>query len=139
MNKVSQYIYICTDSVYQATNFEGIKYLNGVEEIQTDRQPRLRELPQEVQNKLKDKDSYGYRKLEIEQFLSDVNGLKLLSLRLADVIGPYDDSCRFWKYLLWQRVVEEHKLELNKSDHLDLRMSFTFSEDVARFICHQIS
>jgi len=35
MDKVRQYIYICTDSVYEVTDFKGVSYPEGVEEIQT--------------------------------------------------------------------------------------------------------
>ena len=29
---------------------------------------------------------------------------KVLTLRLADVIGPWDDNGRFWGYLLWAYI-----------------------------------
>ena len=59
--------------------------------------------------KLKRQDSYGYKKLLVEQQIFNwakniENAPMVLSLRLADVIGPWDDSCRFWKYVLWSKI-----------------------------------
>ena len=59
--------------------------------------------------KLIRQDSYGFRKLEVEQYLFqelEETETSVLSLRLADVIGPYDDSCRFWKYVLWSQIAQ---------------------------------
>jgi len=54
---------------------------------------------------LKPLDSYGYKKIECENYLATVSAhrgnLKVTSLRLADVIGPFDDSWRFQKYVTW--------------------------------------
>ena len=59
-------------------------------------------------------DSYGFKKLWTEQvfqsFFSNKpnqeTSTKFLSLRLADVIGPFDESFRFWKYVLWAQEVQ---------------------------------
>ena len=52
-------------------------------------------LSKEEQKKLKEEDSYGYKKLVAETFLikqAEQYKFKYLSLRLADVIGPYDET-----------------------------------------------
>ena len=73
----------------------------------------------ELGKKLKKKDSYGYKKLQAEQHLIEALGKdKVLSLRLADVIGPYDDSCRFWKYLTWSEYSDKVPLQINPHDHI---------------------
>lgn len=81
--------------------------------------------------KLKRSDSYGFKKLLVEQEIFEwQNQLegpskpKVLSLRLADVIGPWDDSCRFWKYMLWLEIAEmtgsrEYKVHLDTKDHIN--------------------
>ena len=90
--------------------------------------------------KLQDKDSYGFRKLLVEQEVlrwgQKNAGTRILSLRLADVMGPWDDSCRFWKYVLWAEVAAagSSAIELNTSDHLHTKLSFTFSQDVVSVI-----
>ena len=56
-------------------------------------------------------------------------------MRLADVIGPYDDSCRFWKYLIWAKIGE---IQVNNKDHKNSKLSFTFSHDVVKIITSQI-
>ena len=71
------------------------------------------------------------------------NAPKILSLRLADVIGPWDDSCRFWKYVIWSKIAkitenspncEKYKIQLNTTDHINQKLSFTFSQDVISVI-----
>lgn len=57
-------------------------------------------------------DSYGRRKLETEERLSklaETTGVKVWSLRLPDVIGPYDDSYRLQKLVLWMQLRMEGK------------------------------
>jgi nucleoside-diphosphate-sugar epimerase len=66
--------------------------------------------------KLQDKDSYGFRKLLVEQEVlrwGQKNAeTRILCLRLADVIGPWDDSCRFWKYILWSEIASVGNSEI---------------------------
>jgi nucleoside-diphosphate-sugar epimerase len=90
--------------------------------------------------KLREKDSYGFRKLLVEQELlrwgQKNKETRILSLRLADVIGPWDDSCRFWKYILWAEIasVGNSEIQLNTAEHLHTKLSFTFSQDVVSVI-----
>ena len=58
-----------------------------------------------VQSFLKPLDSYGYKKILCEemmaQYAENKDGIEFIALRLADVIGPFDDSHRLWKYTTW--------------------------------------
>ena len=59
------------------------------------------ELNQKVIKQLKRQDSYGFKKLDSEYTLNSYYPDKALTLRLPDVIGPWDDTGRFWKYIFW--------------------------------------
>ena len=55
-------------------------------------------------------DSYGYKKIKCEELLKkyamdNQNTIEIVALRLADVIGPYDESFRLWKYVTWIKVL----------------------------------
>ena len=82
--------------------------------------------------RLENNDAYGLRKLQVEQQLfthfADTD-ISVLSLRLADVIGPFDDSCRFWKYLMWAQVAKHWPITLDEAEKAR-KLSFTFSGDV---------
>ena len=60
----------------------------------------------------------------------------MYSLRLADVIGPWDDSHRMWKYTQWARRIKEkgEKDEIPvlgyEEKDITTKISFTYSEDV---------
>lgn len=72
------------------------------------------DLEPKVVKTLKRQDSYGFQKLESEYVLQKYLKEKALILRLPDVIGPFDDSSRFWKYLFWVQNQEKYELELDK-------------------------
>ena len=58
-------------------------------------------------------------------------------LRLPDVIGPRDNTGRFWTYLLWLRfhdVIDRPLVLPSKLQNKPL--SFVFSEDVANLLIH---
>lgn len=64
--------------------------------------------PQELESG----ESYGHRKLQIEEELArqrEEGGVPYVSLRLPDVIGPRDNTYRWWIYQTWIRL----------ADHLD--------------------
>ena len=105
----------------------------------------------EMSSFLKDFDSYGYKKILCEERFADyaVNkDVTFIALRLADVIGPYDESHRFWKYVTWMKAlyglptrlsaeqtaqVIENKIWYEPKDATK-KLSFTFSIDVVKFI-----
>ena len=82
-------------------------------------------------------DSYGFEKLEAEYILKRAalanERMRYLILRLPDVIGPFDDSGRFWAYLLWLPLHRDAPLQLDNGDQTK-PLSFVFSEDVVDVI-----
>lgn len=66
-------------------------------------------------------------------------------LRLPDVIGPYDDTGRFWAYIEWIKNSKEFPIELvtknvmnniilKKEEELKKEMNFVYSKDVTDII-----
>jgi nucleoside-diphosphate-sugar epimerase len=49
---------------------------------------------------LKDLDAYGYKKLEAECYFNQ-QCTNFVALRLPDVVGPFDETERMMKYVLW--------------------------------------
>lgn len=102
------YVYISTDSVYDASE---VTLQCEIEEAYKDYQETgipeslgylKTKLGKEERRKLRKQDSYGFKKLQAEELLvKSIPSEKLLSLRLADVIGPYDETFRFWKQVIW--------------------------------------
>ena len=68
---------------------------------------------------LKDFDSYGYKKILCEELFAkhaavNSNSIQFVALRLADVIGPYDETHRLWKYLTWMKTLLGQPTRLSK-------------------------
>lgn len=63
----------------------------------------------------------------------DVNKFPYLSLILPDVIGPYDDTGRYWAYLKWVERCEKEPIEIDQ-DSEEKKCSLVFSSDVVRLI-----
>lgn len=58
------------------------------------------------------------------------------------MLGPYDDTCRFYKYIVLAKLAEicsDFSLTINAHDHLSHNMSFTYSKDVSAIILRQLS
>ena len=49
---------------------------------------------------MKKLDSYGYKKFEAEDYLKSTF-TNFIALRLPDVIGPFDETLRVMKYVIW--------------------------------------
>ena len=160
---LKQYIYISSDSVYEATSLYRIlespdeviensklqrERLDKLEEKSEDggtnelmanievSMTQMKQTEKEMYKRLENNDSYGLRKLHVEQELFThfaESEVSVLSLRLADVIGPYDDSCRFWKYPLWAQVAKQWPITLDEAER-NVKVSFTFSCDVVQTI-----
>lgn len=85
---------------------------------------------------LKKQDSYGFKKLRGESYIvsqSKLHKFKLTCLRLADVIGPYDETFRFWKYVAWALKSQECPMHLDRMAS-EKKLSFVFSKDVTTVI-----
>ena len=126
--KIMKYIYISSDSVYEVSN----KTHND----KSREEDSVRPISMEERERLKQKDGYGHRKLECEEELlrqsleSDL--VPYIILRLPDVIGPRDNTFRWWLYQLWVNLNEylDRKLSVPRK-FLNQPMSFVFVDDVA--------
>ena len=74
-------------------------------------------------------DAYGFEKLEWENVLVKhcKDKINYIIIRLPDVIGPYDDSARFWVIVMKMMVIRE----LYKADMIELADVFKFE------FCHE--
>ena len=90
---------------------------------------------------MEQKDSYGHRKLAIEELLekkSQESGFKYVSLRLPDMMGPRDNTYRWWKYHMWTKLNQVLQ-PVDIPVHLQGKpLSFVFTPDVARMIVQLI-
>ena len=64
---------------------------------------------------------------------SQVHKFKLTCLRLADVIGPFDETFRFWKYVAWANKQHEYPMQIDRMA-CEKKLSFVFSKDVTTVI-----
>lgn len=124
------YILISTDSVYEVCAKE---FRNGpIKESDS-----LRPEKEEDIKKLAKEEEYGHNKLRCEEYLKshvyETKSLPYIILRLPDVIGPYDLSYRYWKYLLWLQKNETWPIHTQAMSDTR-KLSFVFSEDVAGFV-----
>ena len=126
--KIMKYIFISTDSVYEVCE------KNHSDPTREDDAVRPRsKSDREI---FSQKDNYGHRKLECDELLasqtSDKDGVPYIALRLPDVVGPRDNTYRWWLY----------QLLLKLNNYLDKQpsapykfwnqpMSFVYVDDVA--------
>ena len=61
-----------------------------------------------------------------------------INLRLPDVLGPFDNTNRYWCLLEWIKQSKKHPLEVNAKDKLS-KLSFVYSKDVAQLIHNLIA
>ena len=107
-------------------------------------------------NFLKPLDSYGYKKILIEELLTQYAAsakVEIVAVRLADVIGPFDESFRMWKYVTWIKAhlfgtqanttrlsqeqvgkVRSKQIWYEVPKDSERKLSLTFSVDVVKFI-----
>ena len=100
--KVMRYIYISSDSVYEVCD----KTHNDP----TREEDAVRPSAKSDQEILNQKDNYGHRKLECEEVLAaqsrEEDGVPYIALRLPDVVGPRDNTYRWWLYQLWIKLAK---------------------------------
>ncbi|CAF0869886.1 unnamed protein product [Adineta steineri] len=92
--------------------------------------------------RLRRKDSYGHKKLKIEEYLSQWQSKSndnwfYVVLRLPDVLGPRDSTDRWWFYQMWIQFYTSIQKTLEISTNL--RSSYVYVNDVARYITHILS
>ncbi|CDW87009.1 nad dependent [Stylonychia lemnae] len=87
---------------------------------------------------LKKQDSYGFKKLLAENYIFEQSQklqFKVLSFRLPDVIGPFDESHRFWQQILWCQNSEKYPLQIDNNAK-NIKISFVLSIDVVTIITY---
>jgi nucleoside-diphosphate-sugar epimerase len=95
---LEKYILISSDSVYDPKRVRQLAAPGDL--MQENDAARYRLTAEEIQRS--DKLAYGPRKVAIEVVLSESVDKQLLCvLRLPDVVGPFDDSSRWWATSLW--------------------------------------
>jgi len=152
--RFARYVYISSDSIYEVSAWasENWRARSDREQQLVVEADGLRPESSSEQRRLRKADTYGDGKLRAEEALRD--GLaqddsvscRSVSLRLPDVIGPFDDTFRLWAYWHWlhagpeepPQVQETGKVKRKAEDletvPLDPPLAFVFSGDVARFI-----
>mmetsp|Transcript_76081 Transcript_76081/g.211515 ORF Transcript_76081/g.211515 Transcript_76081/m.211515 type:complete len:442 (-) Transcript_76081:88-1413(-) len=165
--RFDKYVYISSDSVYEVSAWAADEWLPRKSRSGED--PVVAEMDSDrpadkaARRRLQKADSYGDGKLEAEEALAA--GLaghtgstsRGISLRLPDVIGPFDDTLRLWAYWHWLHAGPEEPPQVpdaqakkrprrSTQDGGAVRedgeatmedpvpLSFVFSQDVARFI-----
>ena len=129
------YILISSDSVYDVCDTRTSKGL--LSENFADSHSRPKSARRRVS--LHRQNRYGGNKLRIEDILRTATPLcfNFLALRLPDVIGPCDDTGRFWATYLLAKY-NSSLLHMRKST-ANTKVSFVFSEDVQKFIIYNIA
>uniref|UniRef100_A0A915L5T5 NAD-dependent epimerase/dehydratase domain-containing protein n=1 Tax=Romanomermis culicivorax TaxID=13658 RepID=A0A915L5T5_ROMCU len=127
------YVFVSTDSVYEVCQIDrrSNQFLKETDAI---RPTNISEA--EKMNAL---DSYGHRKLQIEEFLrrreSSKNGLPYLILRLPDVLGERDSTKRWWKYQMWIENFRLLDTPIVIPDFArNLKTSYVYVKDVAKLV-----
>ena len=129
-DRAGVYIYISTDSVYEVCQKDHVAPTTEEDAVRP-RSPKKR-------LELKKNEAYGHEKLACEEVLQEqrkAGGFPYVVLRLPDVIGPRDNSLRFWTYQLWLRVHEaiEHPVHL-PSGVSKVQFSLVHVQDVANAV-----
>lgn len=126
---VGLYVFISSDSVYDVCE-EDIR-----KEVLIKEEYSVRPEDEVKIKKLNDDEDYGNDKLKCEEYLASHvdRGFPYCCLRLPDVIGPFDSSCRFWGYQKWLKICGTSPIHFNKFTNTR-KLSMVYSEDVARLI-----
>ncbi|XP_046561287.1 uncharacterized protein LOC124270260 [Haliotis rubra] len=129
-DNLSLYIYISSDSVYEVCEKSHSEPSRETDDVRPN--------SEEVRNALAEKDDYGHRKLQCEEELEKQRqngGFPYVSLRLPDVIGPRDNTYRWWIYQMWIKLSKYLEKPVSvPARFLNKPISLVYSQDVARFI-----
>eukprot|EP00929_Paragymnodinium_shiwhaense_P015021 TRINITY_DN123022_c0_g1_i1.p1 TRINITY_DN123022_c0_g1~~TRINITY_DN123022_c0_g1_i1.p1 ORF type:complete len:421 (+),score=105.32 TRINITY_DN123022_c0_g1_i1:143-1405(+) len=151
------YAYISSDSVYEVSTLAASSWMPpprptsaavaSAGAVRVDEGFSSRPQDKEVRRRLKKADDYGDGKLEAEEALQagiQDPACRSVSMRLPDVIGPFDDTLRLWAYWHWLQAADAKAPppQVRKRPHaeddsqppVDPRLAFVFNQDVARFI-----
>lgn len=133
--KFGLYLYISSDSVYEVCQITQ----HNEPSQETD---SIRPITLQEREKLNEADSYGHNKLACEEVLTRLHteqNFHFISLRLPDVIGPRDNTNRFWYYFLWTLVHKQIGFPLMIPTWLETQqLNFVYSLDVANLITNKL-
>ena len=129
------YIYISSDSVYEVCE----KSHKGPTEERDSTRPES----VEERERLNLLDNYGHEKLQGEEALYKqrwAGGMPFMALRLPDVIGPRDNTYRFWMYQLLVKTAGVMKTRIPVPEFLQsYPLSFVYVDDVADLILSAVN
>ncbi|UJR33385.1 hypothetical protein I4U23_020833 [Adineta vaga] len=134
-DQIKLYIYISTDSVYEVC----LPISNDL----SSELDSIRPTDKNEYERLRRKDSYGHKKLKVEEQLIEwqsktkTNNWSYVILRLPDVLGPRDSTDRWWFYQMWIQFYSSIQKQLEISTHL--RSSYVYVNDIARYITYILS
>ena len=128
--KIGRYIYISSDSTYEVC----MKNHTGLT-VEAD---SVRPFDPNEREQYSNRDIYVHRKLEGEEVLAaqrTKGGVPYISLRLPDVVGPRDNTHRWWLYQVWITLGDflDRSLAVPESV-MYTKLSFVYTEDVADLI-----
>lgn len=129
-DRIGLYIYISSDSVFEVCNKSHDGYSRETDAVRPNNVL--------IREEYAKKDSYGHRKLLCEEELQFQNmkwGVPFVSLRLPDVIGPRDNTYRWWIYQLMIRLYPHLNSDIKlPRSFCEKPLSLVHSDDVAEVI-----
>lgn len=129
-NRIGFYVLISTDSVYEVCIKNHFQPTRESDAVRPTNEALLKEYNQ--------KDDYGNRKLQCEEILTSQSGSNIVPYiiyRLPDVIGPRDNTYRWWIYQSWMRLRKYLERPVSIPDaFVNKPMSLVYVEDVADII-----
>ncbi|CAE1306494.1 unnamed protein product [Acanthosepion pharaonis] len=129
-NRIGFYVLISTDSVYEVCIKNHFQPTRESDAVRPTNEALLKEYNQ--------KDDYGNRKLQCEEILTSQSGsnkVPYIIYRLPDVIGPRDNTYRWWIYQSWMRLRKYLERPVSVPDaFVNKPMSLVYVEDVADVI-----
>ena len=135
-----QYIYVSSDSIYEVCSVAAAA-VNSTSA--TMEEECIRPQDANLRHQLSSQDQYGHKKKQCEEYLTHLCKTNVLPsctlLRLADVIGPRDNTDRLWHYVMWLRYCHVTQQDVPAATTSSKPLSFTFSIDVARLIVAMVS
>ena len=128
-NKVGVYIFMSTDSVYDAC---GVPYTGEKHKEEACIVPK-HQLEEDAEV------DYGEGKIQAEKVLIDQkqqeNGFDYIILRCPETFGPRDSTDRFWTLQLWEKIANEMESQILIPPYLHERpLSFVFVKDIAAMV-----
>ena len=129
-DRVGLYVYISTDSVYEVCDKKHFGP-TAEDDAVSPKSPKKR-------LQLKREEQYAHDKVACEEVLQGQRkegGFPYVAVRLLDVIGPRDNSFRFWTYHLWIKLHKAIHHPVHMPDGVsNTKFSLIHVEDAAKAI-----